>query len=404
MLWACVAAAGPFDGGSFFDDAETGTALTTDLPAGNWSSKGEPGGNTVGASAAAAHRGAFGQRLTDTTGGNAAGVQGELRASLATGQQWPTFFTRAWVRVNGNLNGGNLVLMAVDGNHRSVSVYIEPNGTLTLAGYDTNNVFNNEKTDAGCADGGWHLVELAGRGYGSDGGEQLLWLDGDLVTSKSGRDWPDVTIGSFAVGEIFTNQRAFVGSIDFDDVATSLSPLASALEVAAVPVTDAGACIAVSVRLVNSVDGGLSPSPRSMLVGLTADKLVGTFWPSPDCSGAPTSALFFDAGLSSLGASFRADQGGSGTLYASEVDFISRPTPLAVATGPGSVDAGSPDAGSDADAGTAVSVATDAGDANGLRPTRALDIGCGCRSASSVVGWVAVLTIAAFRRHRSRQR
>src|SRR5579871_1203607 len=180
---AAVAAALP----SFVDDGETGTMMTTEVPAGPWNAASFPVPTvSMGPVSVAAHRGRYGIRLTDNDGSSGSGTEGavEFLSSPATGD----YFARAWVRLTASNRVGMFTasqfLRPTAGAPTLVEVQL--GAAVVLAGTDDRGATQTDTASGSLDDGAWHLVEWAVTGLGTAGAARSLWLDGVLGAQRTG--------------------------------------------------------------------------------------------------------------------------------------------------------------------------------------------------------------------------
>jgi hypothetical protein len=275
--------------------------------------------SSVRISPLAAHRGTKGFRLDDAE--NSAGAGSGASAYVDLGAR-PNLYARTWVRLTQTNAVGDSMLLDVFASTVNLNnVYLETSGSLlTLAGDKKPGLVSRSPTSATLSDGNWHLLEAAATGGGTANGARTLWLDGVQLAAESGLDWTSAAwiANTFALGQAWSVNRQFVGTVDFDDVRVSDAPLASrwVLVPAAQPVEE-GACVPLEVELQDSL-GALAPAPYAVAFAVTGPV---TLFSEPTCSQSLTSPTLPIA-TSRLALYARFDSVGNVGLGVSHPDFL----------------------------------------------------------------------------------
>ena len=327
----------------------------------------------------AAHRGDGGYRLLDnySTGGN--GSQGGI--GIASLPRDATIWLREWVRISPTSINGNAVFTGIAGQDLRVTA---PGGELQLAG-SAGGQFSLFTTTVRL-DGGWHLMELYVEGIGTDAGTRALWFDGVRVARVGSLDFTGLGSNLLQIGEWWSDDRRWTGSLDFDDVRLSVEAPASRLavrEVGRIP-----GCVQVSVGLeASSTPGTFVPPVRDVLALATVDG--GTLHPpSSGCLGAGTvdGVILLRAGTVPDASFFvRADAPGDLELVVEEPDYLPAREVFSGLVPP---DGGVKDSG--------------VGD-GGTGPRR-YTVGCGCQGASPGLSLWGLLLLARRTRRRGAHR
>jgi hypothetical protein len=366
------------------------------VPGGAWSAVVQEPAVTLAESPLAAHRGAMGLRVTDSTDAGAAnGPESFVQFVLQPDFSGKVYFARGWFAV-GVSNPGTgsvdvLQLTADAGNGQPVPIAAFrlsfTNNQLQSVGTDATGATTADNLGPLPAVDTWHLLETWTEGFGTDGGSRQTALDGVKFNAHN-MDFTGLALDDLRVGEVANGgPDDWSGILNFDDVRTSLAAPASRLALSAggTSVT-AGTCVAANAGLTLS-GGGAGPAPYAFAPNLTNTDTSGRFFDNAGCAaGGPPAS--FDAGDSAVGLWVRFGQAGAFQLGASYPDFLPA-SPLAFDVAP-APDAGTPDAGSEGDAG----VMPDAGPPNGL--VWRAGCGCGATPASSVA--VLLILLAGWAR------
>jgi len=237
-----------------------------DLDAGGWSSSTVLAGSTLTLTSLAAHRGQYGLRIQDT-GTGMKGVAG-TNVSRPLPVLPVAIYSRAWVRMqawNGQGDGIGLWGLAAPqkaniGSLHAVGVNYQTALTLTLQAYDAaaSYHFLSTATPDVLSDAGWHLVEGATFGVGTDAGFAVEYVDGAEATRVGPvENIPDRDT-SLYLGEAYISTGGtgnFAGIVDVDDVAVDVLPLPSHLVLDAGGPSVAAGCQRVTLSLAASAPG-----------------------------------------------------------------------------------------------------------------------------------------------------
>ncbi|QRK08840.1 hypothetical protein JQX13_01310 [Archangium violaceum] len=331
VLGSCVllqplsGAAAPGDW--FSDDFETGTLRTSDTPAGRWDSTGASSPNTLTNGTAGAHRGQYGLTVVDRTSN--AGSQ--ANANVVRDPLTTELHVRTWLRLRAVSTPGSMVVLQALPARLELRL-LAPGPIWELAGRNgadqsTYVSIHGSRVE----EERWYLVEFSAWGLGTNAGEAKLWVDGVEQGVFSGRDWrgTNYLMSRLVVGEPWADAGNFIGSIDFDDVRVSATPMASRLELRRpVGAGDSSGCVAVDVSLRSSATGAPAPAPYTMEVALAVTEGAGRFHVDAAC-GFPVPGALLLAGASEQRVYFRpGGTGGKATVKATHPDFLSATLPL----------------------------------------------------------------------------
>ncbi|WP_257459586.1 LamG-like jellyroll fold domain-containing protein [Archangium lipolyticum] len=329
----------------FSDDFETGTLRASEIPAGRWSVVGASSPNALSNGAVGAHRGQYGLTVVDRTNASTpdseASVSSDERAPLSS-----EFFVRAWMRLRDVSTPGSLVALQalpvqVELRLRSQSAGPVWELAVMTGASRTYVSFFGSRVEADR----WHLVEFSASGLGTRSGEARLWVDGvEQGTGVSGRDWtdPSYVMKRVVMGEPWADSRTFTGTLDFDDVRVSATPMASRLVLRwPVDAATSSGCIPLEVSLRSSATGAPAPAPYETEVALAVTAGAGGFHSDEACK-SPVPGMLLPTGASERRVYFRpGGTGGTAMLAASHPDFL--PATLEVVGG------GAPDGDPDED-------------------------------------------------------
>jgi hypothetical protein len=106
-------------------------------------------------------------------------------------------------------------------------------------------------------DGGWHLLELANVGAGTDAGTCAAAIDGVIGAREDARDFTGLAYGAVLLGEAWGELR-FTGVLDFDDYRAGAAPLPSRIKVDLPSTADAGACVAARLEVQATFPGAVA--------------------------------------------------------------------------------------------------------------------------------------------------
>lgn len=332
-------------------------------------------GLVIGIDPAAAHRGDGGLRVTSTQPHPPTGLCGQASIgwTFDTPASSAAYYVRFWVRMQAATPPADLTL---------TEVLFPPNiGTLSyqpMAGINTGAcglVLGGD--DVGCSsnycsvamdgglDPGWHLLEMGVTGVGAPNGTRVAWVDGQLSGLDRGVDWTGAQEAVVNVGDTWSCDGAFIGTLDVDDLRSSFSPPASTLAASVAPC--GGLCAALTVTMLDS-SGVPAAAPYDVQVVVKMPAGVATF-ADPECS--TPSAVVVSSGAPSAVVWLGAPAPIAGTLAIGHIDFIGASSvPFELTP----------------------------------RPPEA-NLGCGCDGGASPEGWGAAVALAAcaLRRRRKRQ-
>ena len=413
LVWFPVQAAGE----RFASDFE-GTLLKTDTPVGVWDFLAVWPGSIQSLTQAAATRGMRGLRIDDQDNTLGRGDSTSVYATISAPMMLSQAQLRFRFRVTSTSQAGSVVIaqaLSDAANQRSlcdISLAF-PGALVTLSGSSRSG--DDTSIDSGVRlDGGNVLIECTLRGLRTDAGTRTLHLD-SVQIAKEQVDFSGLSLKEIAVGEPFSEDRQFVGQLDFDDVRVADRMQASRL------VLDAGsaavassACVPVGVGLTDS-EGTFAGLPyaadfNSALTNaaLFSDAVCSV--PIAKISFAldqTTGVVFLRPGAApqlTFGVAFPDLVGAAVTLPIQLPDAGSGDAGSADAGSgdAGSGDAGSADAGS-ADAGSADAGTTDGGTADGGSGPLSFAVGCNCEGGPGVpLVLLAFLTLLFFEPHRRR--
>jgi hypothetical protein len=331
--WDAVPALVPVLPEALVDDFESPGLLVTDTPAGPWTGSVQRQTATIAIDPAAAHRGSAGLRVTDPDSVGTQGAVTELAFSMAP--RAGDFHARAWIRVSPTIAAGSFNPLEVLNSQASAVAMAEvildlATGAIALGGDDRAG-YITDATSASLVPGRWTLFELAvdGAGGAPGAGRRRLWVDGQLAADRAGLDFSGAPwmVQEVEVGQPWSDDRSFTGTIDFDDVRLSTRPQVSH-SVAQVPAGSyqVGSCIPVTLTLRDSASGGAWPSFEPVDLAPAASGVAGAFFSSSTCAGAPLGALSLPAGQTGGTVYFRADGYGTAVFRADSADLVPFPS------------------------------------------------------------------------------
>ena len=221
-LWSGFAISAPGVSSNF----ESGTLLRSDAPPGEWDQYIEDtAANTAQVIPEAARSGSYGFRLTDSDG--SAGSGGQNALSVEVDSASGTFHLRTWFRVTGFNDLGSFAI---------AQIFSDADGGQPLAelGYSAGSVchWSYDRVwgrGAQCnslnptADN-WHFMELEVLGVGTNAGTSVMTIDG-ARKSAGGKDWTGLSVDHVRLGAPASEDRAFIGLLDFDDLVAAPGPL-----------------------------------------------------------------------------------------------------------------------------------------------------------------------------------
>ena len=301
----------------FSDDFETGTLLTSDAPAGRWTSRTNAGvGAPVTSSPAAAHRGQRGARVVDTTTGGPGSLE-FLNAVLTT--RTGDAYVRTWLRLTGPTSASNYPLGLFSGLSQQCTTEVELNGSAwNIDGYAQPGSYSGTAASQPLTAGVWHLLEFAQLGAGSSSGRRRAWLDGVQVVDVAA-DLGGGQVGSLVLGE-YSTASGYTGTTDYDDVRVAATPHVSGLALSSSGALAEG-CAAVTVTLRDSA-GGTPVAPHAL--ALDVDAGGAAVFSGASCA-APTAAVVVDGGLSQVTFGVSASTPGTFAVSASHPDLLGGP-------------------------------------------------------------------------------
>lgn len=213
--------------------------------------------------AAGLHRGAAGLLVDDRDSNNGTNGPGEVARLTAVFRPFQgDQFVRAWVRVAPTSTVGEALPMSMwrTGAAAVYDLNVRlPGGTVEPAGYDSNGVYVRDEPSQPLADGQWHLWETAVLRLGTASAERSFWVDGQLVSKRTGMQSSGMQFTGDNFGLPWSNDLRFTGTIAFDDVRIGVTPHASRLALTAGP--RGSACQQVSVILQDSMAEAPAPAP-----------------------------------------------------------------------------------------------------------------------------------------------
>lgn len=321
---------------SFTADFETGSLLTSDTPPGPFNDEWLPAPlNTLGAIKNAAHRGAYGMRLTDQE--QPTEESGQNNVSWR-GAPLSRAFLRFWFRIaRSNDTGFVVVAEFVTPNSRGMNAILlqYPGPKLVQHGADATGKFVDDETDVSLELGRWYLLELGVEGAGTRNGRRVVFVDGRPVARREGLDFSSDVIDRFNIGQPWSD-GVFTGELDFDDVRSATEPMVSRFDIAPLAGTVAGRCTALEVRLVDA-SGQPRPSPYSFAAHLEVSGVQTPVYGDASCEVPLTEGIPLAAQAASAAVFLRPQAAGSGMLKLSYPDFVAASVALRAEQGPRAV-------------------------------------------------------------------
>ncbi len=290
-------AATPASAQAFFEGFETGTSA--------WIIDAPITGISAMASRPSAHRGAQGLRVSDTETANVSRQGTTLRRPITL--NGPAAYTRSWVRVQNAGTAGQTVFLAVSwlqGANDKAAVFWWLDGNGLVAGTEQQGPTGPAGTlteRASTVDGGWHLLETASLGVGSDAGVAAFFIDGEQV-ARFDPVLSRAQVISLSVGSAYA-QGPHTWEADFDDLGIASEPMAQRLTLEVVKQAPRGSCVEVHVGATTSLpapDGGRADrlavrSPVSLSIsgadGLFADSACSSSVTTPLLTGSERSVF-----------------------------------------------------------------------------------------------------------------
>jgi hypothetical protein len=377
-----------------FSDGFEGTLLQSQTPAGQWANQTTtlyP--SIVEVTAAAAHRGASGLRLTDSTALPATGAVGSAlyRPISGSNAQHIRFWFRAGVLTSATNQWVNIAMIHAQSTNGAIAeLYFDAQDKRLYAQAFGKTSTMPENRGVSFDASIWHLIELSAENMGTNSGKVSTAIDGQVSISFSGIDWSGAGYTGLFLGQPYATGQAI------DDYRASAIAPASKLAFSVRPgVLRVGGCVSglIELRTANDV---AAPAPEAVLLNLSAPNFI--FGPSCQTLGTPISIA---QGASSAFFSVRADAPGMAPVRLSAADFIGTEFTATVVEG----DAGEPgDAGPDAstpeppdaggptetDAGSTppptpqndAGLAADSGEAPQAKSATNYRVACGCDSGA----------------------
>jgi hypothetical protein len=233
-----------------------------------------------------AHRGGGGLYLDDRDASGGVAEMAEVARLSAVFRPFQDHqFVRAWVKVSPTSIVGEAIPLTMwqGGKEAFYELNLRlPSGTIEPAGYAANGEYLRDESSPPLADGRWHLWETAVLRLGSPSAERSFWLDGQLVSKRTGLQSSTMHFTHDSFGLPWSNDTRFTGVIAFDDVRIGVSAHPSRLAVSLA--ASAGACAKLTVALHDSMSASPAQAPYDVDVELSG---------APD--GAFLDSAFVDA-------------------------------------------------------------------------------------------------------------
>ncbi len=388
LLLCCPALAA---GERFVADFE-GPLLKTDMPAGVWDALNVWPGSVQSLTPLAATRGLNGLRIDDQSNAPGPGDSTAVYA-LLSGPAMTQAQLRLRFRPTSSSQEGSVVIaqaLSAAANRRSLCdlSLVFPEALLTLGGDSRSGSFTT--TDSGVRlDGGSVLLECLLRGLGTDAGERSLYVDGERVVLEP-VDFSGLALNEVAIGEPYSEDRRFVGHLDFDDVRLADRMQASRLTLdAGRTALDEGACAAVQLAVTDS-EGALAGLPYAAVLSSTV--AGAALYGDSACSVALANVSLTLEQTTEV-VFLRAGSAAQLTFSVSFPDLVGITLVLPIRLDGGSTDAGTTDAGS-----------PDGGSRGGALGSD-FKVGCGCDSGSGApLLWLGCAALAFLARRSVRRR
>lgn len=368
------------------DGFESGTLLTSDSPAGKWGAKLVAPSCSGAVTADAAHQGGRGFAVVDGAGGANLGAQVLLTQSYAPAS---TVFGRFWFRMTASNQKGSFIFSNLEDVGGSPMIMLRMKAdTRQIQAVSANNL----QTEKGVTLPfnpplfSWHLFEFQVDGIGTTTGTAKLWIDGELQATFT-NNFVGLEGRIYSIGEPVSEDSTFTGTLHFDDVRLSSTPLASQWALAALPTLTVGTCAAVTASLRTSLNGAEAPAPHPLTASLSSAGVNGGFYSDSSCT-APITSLAIAAGASSATLYYRPEGSGTVVLTASQVDFL--PGSLSVPVSSGGTSPGTP--------GT-----VGGPESSDESPNPEAEGSCSAMSGSIANPLILLALVRLVRRHRSRQ-
>ncbi len=316
----------------FSDDFERGGLVASDLPAGKWAVLSPAPGGILHTASGAAHQGNLGLELVDAHAAPEGQDEGSVRARF---EGLVSVYARYWVRLVATTSraGGEIISGTQSTGPAGcgvVDVVVNAEtGTLWVEGCDATGASTAEPHISQSLEDGWHLVETSVLGLGGIDGERSLYVDGLLRSDRKGLNLTGLGAVGFSLGEPWALPATYVGTLQFDDVRASVSPLASRVVFLTPATAQVGVCTLVNLSLRDSVLDAPSAMPWEISASLEVHAVNGTFFEDSGCS-VPSSRVIFRAGFASAVRFVRFDGPGTAQLSATSSDFLGPQTTLSV--------------------------------------------------------------------------
>jgi hypothetical protein len=368
------------------DDFESGGLLFTDTPPGRWNSLNllrQPQ-DSAAETAAAAHRGDAGLRVIDmNTQGMTPNAEVELGYQAAAGISSGDYCVRGWLRVTQQNGVGQIFPVQVETSQPQSADICEfafdfGKVEIDVGGFDGPGSFTLYRA-GDLPDGAWHLYECHTLGIGSASGARELYVDGVLLDNNP-EDLTGLTLQQLNIGEAYGDVD-FQGTLDFDDVRTSIGRPATFVVVSGVPASAAvGECVSLSVEL-RDVAGHPAAAPYDVVAGVSVSGVSAQLF--SDACATPSASATVKSGQSTGAIWLRATSVGQAVIAASHLDFLSAPQQqFAIVQGSGAGGGNSGGGGSPA-------------------ASRKFSVGCGCAQPGPLV---LLMGLRWFRRRPARRR
>lgn len=379
LLGGCDAVAA---GERFASDFEGPTLLTTDTPPGVWDAVDLRPNGTHTLSTAAANRGIKGLRLDDqiigTGPGNGTAIYATIPGAAVSVAQMRVRFRLS----STNQLGQVVVAQALTTMGKSlceISLSF-PGALVTLAGDSSGGSFTTVDSGVRLSLLRNVLLECTVRGIGTDAGMRTLHIDSVDVASEL-VDLSGWRLAEVGIGEPWSEDRRFVGQLDFDDfrVANQMQAARLVLD-AGLAILDEGQCTAVQVSIADS-QGVASGLPYPAMV--SSSVMNAELFSDPACS-ASLATIPFAVEQTAQMVFLKAGSASQAALDLQFADLVATGVVLPIRRVDAGIDSGVTDAG--------------APDAGVARP--AYQIGCGCESGPGVPVPLVLFVLAIIRARR----
>jgi len=325
-----------------FNEIESGQLTIFDSPpgkAGGTFPGPPPGGLSILPSSQAGdlHRGLFGFRVTDIDNQAGAG-NGVSQFVNISGVSSGFVYHRLWWKPSPTSASGsrNVATLAATGlapcpTLSSVAdLIVAADGTLSVGGCN-GSTYTQVSSPIQALANVWHLVELRATGLGSGSGTRSVYIDGTLAVTQSSLNFTGFVLNQVSDGQTWSGSRAYTGTDYFDDLRTSLAIMPSRLVLTAPALTDQACSAAITIQARDS-DGTARGVPEPTTVALGASGISGSFYGDAACGTGPITSVPMPVGTSAATVYFKPSTAGPGTLAATNVDLLSTPTSVTVAS------------------------------------------------------------------------